>query len=134
MNKIKLFDGFSLIELMIVISIISILSLIAIPSYQNYTRRARFIEVITATVPFKIAVTLALQEGIPQEELMSGAHGIPSAPPESKHLASLKVENGIITATSTEVAGHADIILIPNKDGSTWHIDGSCLKEGLCSG
>ena len=56
--------GFSLIELMIVVSIISILALIAIPSYRGYTVRARFAEVITTADTFKTAVSLALQQGI----------------------------------------------------------------------
>ena len=43
MSKIK--QGFTLIELMIVIAIIAIIAAIAYPSYQNYTKRAKRIEV-----------------------------------------------------------------------------------------
>jgi prepilin-type N-terminal cleavage/methylation domain-containing protein len=125
--------GFSLIELMIVVAIIGILAVIAIPSYQSYTKRARFAEVIAATEPFKIAVSLALQEGAPAAELASGTHGIPNEPTATKNLASIKVDKGIITSTATEVASGSTYILKPNTDGSSWNIEGTCLSQGLCS-
>src|SRR5579862_2973681 len=131
--RIQSQSGFSLIELMIVVAIIGILTVIAIPSYQNYTQRARFAEVIAATAPFKTAVSLALQEGAIPSELTTNSNGIPSAPLPTKNLASLSVENGIITATSTKIAGDANFILKPNADGSNWEISGTCVAAGLCS-
>lgn len=125
--------GFSLIELMIVVAIIGILTVIAIPSYQNYTQRARFAEVVSATEPFKTAVALALQEGDAISELTNGAHGIPNSPPSTINLSSIDVQNGIITATSTTKAGASTYILKPNADGSVWTVDGTCLKTGLCN-
>ncbi len=124
--------GFSLIELMIVIAIIGILSVIAIPSYQNYTKRARFAEVIAASAPYKTAVSLALQQGLPLTELNNGEHGIPASPTASKNLANLTVSNGIITATATEIADNASYILTPNANGSIWSVSGSCLESQLC--
>ena len=126
-------SGFSLIELMIVVSIVGILTVIAIPSYQMYTQRARFTEIITTAEPFKTAVSLALQQGAPLAELINGAHGIPAEPKGTKNLASLKVESGTITATATELAANATYILKPNADGSAWTIAGTCLKNGLCN-
>jgi len=108
--------GFSLIELMIVISVISILAVIAIPSYQSYTKRARFTEVITATALFKTAVSLALQEGENMSDLSNGNYGIPSEPKSTKNLASIKVEHGVITATATELIENTTYILKPNSD------------------
>jgi type IV pilus assembly protein PilA len=123
--------GFSLIEI-IVVTIIGILTAIAIPSYQNYTLRARFAEVIAATAPYKTAIALALQTGYLAGELRTGTNGIPDSPPASKGLAALKIENGVITATATQLANNNTYILKPNSDGSHWSISGTCLKAGLC--
>lgn len=133
MKKIPDATGFSLIELMIVIAIIGILTAIAIPSYQNYTQRARFAEVIAATEPFKIAIALALQRGAAINELVNGEYGIPDKPAPTKNLADIDVKNGAITATATEIASNSTYILKPNSDGSTWTVDGTCLKTGLCN-
>ncbi|MDR3478517.1 MAG: prepilin-type N-terminal cleavage/methylation domain-containing protein [Gammaproteobacteria bacterium] len=124
--------GFSLIELMIVVTIIGILSMVAIPSYQNYTKRARFTEVIIAAEPFKIAVSLALQSGATLDTLTNGIQGIPSSPKATKNLANLTIQHGAIIATGTQAAGGATYILKPNTDGSDWTVSGTCLKEGLC--
>jgi type IV pilus assembly protein PilA len=54
-SKIK--QGFTLIELMIVIAIIAILAAIAIPAYQSYSVRAKVSEAILATSSLKTSVT-----------------------------------------------------------------------------
>lgn len=127
-------QGFSLIELMIVVAIIGILATFAVPSYLGYTQRARFAEVIAATEPYKIAISLALQQGLAKAELKTGTNAIPPEPEPTKNLASLTVENGTITATSTELAGKSTYI-IATIDGSTWSIDkeSTCLSNGLCT-
>lgn len=129
----KIYTGFSLIELMIVVAIIGILTVIAVPSYKNYTERARFTEVIAATEPFKTAIALAIQQGATLNEITNNVYGIPPEPSPTKNMASIKVFNGIITATSTSIAGQATLILTPNQEGTIWSISGTCLNAGLCN-
>jgi type IV pilus assembly protein PilA len=126
-------DGFSLIELMIVVAIIGILAMIAIPSYQSYTARARFSEVMSTAQVYKTAVSLAFQSGKSSSEINTGTNGIPIAAKATKNLAEIKVENGVITATGTDLVQNATYILKPNDDGSRWTISGTCLKFGFCN-
>ena len=55
--KKTLQQGFTLIELMIVVAIIGILAAVALPAYQDYTVRARVSEVILAASSCRTTVT-----------------------------------------------------------------------------
>ncbi len=67
-------QGFTLIELMIVVAIIGILAAIAIPAYQDYTIRAQVSEGLNLTGACKAAVTEFYQDtgGFPVNNTEAG--------------------------------------------------------------
>lgn len=92
-------QGFTLIELMIVIAIIGILAAIAIPQYQDYTGRSQMTEAMNLASGLKTAVAeIANQSTI--DDADSGSNGIAAAADVTgKYVNDVDVEDGIITAT-----------------------------------
>ncbi len=69
--------GFTLIELLMAIAIVGILTAIAIPSYQKYTKRAYYTEVVQAVTPFKLGVEECFQVTGDLKNCLPGKNGVP---------------------------------------------------------
>ena len=97
-------QGFTLIELMVVVTIIAILVSIALPNYQKYTRKARFAEVVQAAAVLKVAVEQCFQLQGQLNDCQSGKHGIG----KTQH----PKGNGLISSSTVTAGG---VIVITAK-------------------
>src|SRR5688572_33062243 len=94
----KLQQGFTLIELMIVVAIIGILAAIAIPAYQDYTIRAQVSEGMNLAAAAKAAVAETyLNRGTAPATRVAAGMSATATDTNGKYVESVEVENGVIT-------------------------------------
>lgn len=93
----KLQNGWTLIELMIVIAIIGILAAIAIPAYQDYTVRAQVTEGVSLAGGLKIGMveSYTVEGRWPTALAEAGA----DVAPTGRYVESVVVQDGLLVVT-----------------------------------
>ena len=139
LNTMKKAQGFTLIELMIVVAIIGILAAVALPAYQTYSDRAKFAEAVLAATPLKSALEVAIQTKSPANKaaLVGGALGIPADIAAAATVHGSSVAGGKITITwQTDGSALDGITYTLETNGVTapvvWTQGGTCLTNGFC--
>lgn len=123
-------QGFTLIELMIVVAIVGILAAIAIPAYQDYTVRARVTEGLSLASSAKLAVaeTAISNNALPATQAATGYAGLTAA---TTNVTSITIgAAGVITITYTTTAGGGTMTLVPTLQTNgevTWNCQGGTL-------
>lgn len=131
--------GFTLIELLIAIAIVGVLTAIAIPSYQNYTRRAHYSEIVQAAAPFKLGVTECFQLNNDLKDCQPGKNGVPSNIDAGNGVGLVDGiivgNNAVITITPRDLYGIKptdDYVLTPEPKNNqlSWKISGDGVDKG----
>jgi type IV pilus assembly protein PilA len=105
MNTLQ--KGFTLIELMIVVTIVGILAAIAVPAYQDYTVRARITEGLALASDAK---TLVGTGSSTLAELTAITVSFNAAPlPSSKYVTSVRLDDAGYTGTITVTYNAANV-------------------------
>ena len=129
--------GFTLIELMIVVAIIGILAAIAIPAYQDYVKRSKFQDIVSAAAAVETAISLCLNENGGDATLCDTAAKVGIATitnsKEATTALAITAATAAVTATAGTPAGGYTYIRTPTlAAGATsvvWTQTGTCAAS-----
>ncbi|MDD5460705.1 MAG: prepilin-type N-terminal cleavage/methylation domain-containing protein [Methylococcales bacterium] len=135
-------QGFTLIELMIVVAIIGILAAVAIPAYQQYTAKARFSEVVLATAGVKLAADVCAQTNGSATPLAADVcdadlavkDQVAQATAANGSVDSVTFAANVITATG-QAPAPAETYILTGTFGNgkvNWVPSGTCKAAGHC--
>ena len=119
--KKQIQQGFTLIELMIVVAIIGILAAVALPAYQDYTVRAKVSEGVIAASSAKAVVSEAFQSGGigGMTAAAVGFNASPQAEKQSKYVTNVTIAEASPWNIAVTIAGNAANGIPAAIDGTT---------------
>lgn len=136
-SKIRQQNGFTLIELMIVVAIIGILASVALPAYQTYTKKAKFSEVVVSTTGVKSAVQVCGQLGGTMVACTTDTSVVAALDGASTTISTVTIVSpAVVTGTGNADVDNKIITWTPVKNATTgqivWTKGGDCITAGYC--
>jgi type IV pilus assembly protein PilA len=131
-------QGFTLIELMIVVAIIGILAAVALPAYQDYTAKAKVSEVILAASNCRTTISEVYQSA--SSKPAAGNWGCESSTASSRYVASITTDadgNISVTTAATGIGAGADnrvLTLRPQTAAGAAPAIGAQINRWVCGG
>ncbi|MDN6856471.1 prepilin-type N-terminal cleavage/methylation domain-containing protein [Pseudomonas sp. CAN2814] len=129
-------QGFTLIELMIVVAIIGILASVSLPLYSDYSSRSKAAAAIAEISSVKTAVGLCVAEVGSTTGCDAGAYGIPKDFDETSNIkGDYSVKDGLIKTTTraTDSDGNELLLELKPKAGTKanliWEVSGTICNE-----
>ena len=131
-------QGFTLIELMIVVAIIGILAAVALPAYQDYTAKAKVSEVILAASNCRTTISEVYQSAATRPA--ANAWGCEASTATSRYVASITTDadgNIFVTTAASGIGAGADGLVLslrPQTAAGAVPAMGDSVNRWICGG